>query len=193
MGTSRLRGYGLAVAIVAGVFHSAAAGAGTTPNLLANGDAELQPCTRDWTAQTSIPGWRVVRGAASVLCYSAFHFTGQSLITPPHKPAGKALFAAPGADTEMEQIVDVAAAGAGIDAGRVRFDLSGWLGGWGNRPERATLTAIFLGPDGTAMGRPVVITNAEPRRGTARPGCWSAGRRERCRLRPAGSRLPCNS
>ncbi|HEX4160317.1 MAG TPA: alkaline phosphatase family protein [Rhizomicrobium sp.] len=160
MGASRLRRYGLALAVAAGVFRSAGAGAGTTPNLLVNGDAELQSCTKDWTAQTSIPGWRVVRGAASVLCYSAFKFTGQTLITPPHKPGGKALFGAPGADTEMEQIVDVAAAGAGIDKGRVRFDLAGWLGGWSNRPERATLTAVFLGADGTAIGRPVVITNA---------------------------------
>ena len=48
--------------------------ASTSGNLLVNGDAELQLCTNDWTAQTSIPGWRVIRGAASVLCYSAFNF-----------------------------------------------------------------------------------------------------------------------
>ncbi|HEY4039126.1 MAG TPA: hypothetical protein VGM15_09925, partial [Burkholderiaceae bacterium] len=44
----------------------------TTGNLLVNGDAESHRCTDDWTAQTPVPGWRVVRGAASVLCYSAF-------------------------------------------------------------------------------------------------------------------------
>lgn len=36
----------------------AAANALTTENLLVNGDAELQRCTNDWTAQSSIPGWR---------------------------------------------------------------------------------------------------------------------------------------
>lgn len=140
---------------------SAAGQAGTTPNLLANGDAELQLCTRDWTAQTSVPGWRVLRGAASVLCYSAFQFTGESPATPQGQPIGNALFAAPGADAAIEQVVDVTAAAAGIDTGAVRFDLSGLLGGWRDRPERATLTAIFLDADGVATGDPVVIADAD--------------------------------
>src|ERR1700686_1079116 len=48
-----------------GLIRAAAANALTTENLLVNGDAELQQCTNDWTAQSSIPGWRVIRGAAS--------------------------------------------------------------------------------------------------------------------------------
>ncbi len=161
MGTRRLRRLWLGIALAACVAQSPAASAGTTPNLLVNGDAELQSCTKDWTAQTSIPGWRVVRGAGSVLCYSAFDFTGQTLATPSHEAGGKALFAAPGADTQMEQVVDVAAAGAGIDRSQVGFNLSGWLGGWRDLPERATLTAIFLDADGNATGSPVVITDAD--------------------------------
>ena len=34
-----------------------------TGNLLLNGDAELHRCTKDWTAQTPVPGWRVHRPA----------------------------------------------------------------------------------------------------------------------------------
>ena len=161
MGPSRLQSSWLGLVIAAMLVPSAPASAGTTQNLLVNGNAELQSCTRDWTAQTSVPGWRVVRGAASVLCYAAFGFTGQTPATPADKPAGKALFGAPGADTEMEQVVDVSAAGAGIDKGAVSFDLSGWLGGWRDRPERATLTAIFLDADGNATGDPVTITDAD--------------------------------
>jgi hypothetical protein len=37
------------------------------PNLIVNGDAELQRCGNDWTAQTTVPGWRALRDAASVL------------------------------------------------------------------------------------------------------------------------------
>jgi len=62
----------------------------TTQNLLVNGNAELQSCTNDWTAQTSIPGWRVVRGAAGVLCYSAFNFSHESAGTPSNLLAGPA-------------------------------------------------------------------------------------------------------
>ena len=54
------------------MLHSAGSSVRTTQNLLVNDDAELQSRTRDWTALTSILGWRMVRGAASLLCYSTF-------------------------------------------------------------------------------------------------------------------------
>jgi Phosphoesterase family len=147
--------------LVMALIQPASANANTSANLLVNGDAELQLCTNDWTAQTSIPGWRVVRGAASVLCYSAFNFTNVTPATPSNVPAGNALFAAPGADTAMEQSVDVSAAATAIDSGTVAFTLSGWLGGWANRPERATLTAVFLNASGQSTGAPVVIADVD--------------------------------
>ena len=128
---------------------------------MVNGDAELQRCTNDWTAQSSVPGWRVLRGAASVLCYSAFEFTQETPVTPSNMSAGDALFAAPGADTAMEQSVDVSTASAAIDSGTVGFRLSGWLGGWRDRPERATLTAIFLDQNGQPTGNPIVSADVD--------------------------------
>jgi hypothetical protein len=151
----------LVLGLVVVLIQPASANANTSANLLVNGDAELQLCTNDWTAQTSIPGWRVIRGAASVLCYSAFNFTNVTPVTPSNVPAGKALFAAPGADTAMEQSVDVSAAATAIDSGTVEFSLSGWLGGWSNRPERATLTAVFLGASGQSTGAPVAIADVD--------------------------------
>ena len=133
----------------------------TTQNLLVNGDAEMQLCTNDWVAQSSVPGWRVLRGAASVLCYSAFGLAGETPSLPTDLPPGRALFGAPGADTEMEQVVEVASAAAAIDRGTVSFHLSGWLGGWRDRPERAVLTAVFVDGDGNATGAPVVIADAD--------------------------------
>jgi hypothetical protein len=141
----------------------AAASPSTPKNLLVNGDAELHRCTDDWTAQSSVPGWRVVRGAASVLCYSAFNHAGDVPVLPSNAASGRALFAAPGADTAMEQIVDVGAASALIDGGTIGFRLSGWLGGWRDRPERATLTALFLDSNGHSTGTPVVIGDVDAR------------------------------
>jgi hypothetical protein len=105
----------------------------------------------------------VVRGAASVLCYSAFNYAQETPVTPLNVPAGKALFGAPGADTAMEQIVDVSAASAAIDSGTVGFSLSGWLGGWRDQPGRATLTALFLDGTGHSTGAPVVIADVDAR------------------------------
>ena len=150
-----------AAAVAAGMLATSASAGETTPNLLINGDAELQLCTNDWDAQTSVPGWRVLRGAASVLCYTAFGLAGETPVLPTNLPAGQALFGAPGADTEMEQVVDVAAAAAGIDRRTVGFHLSGWLGGWRDRPERAILTAVFVDGQGNATGDPVVISDAD--------------------------------
>src|ERR1700752_2764475 len=122
-GTDRFRQFCVILGLSAALIRGALASTPVTPNLLVNGDAETQRCTHDWTAQTSVPGWRVTRGAASVLCYSAFNYTGEAPVLPTGGSAGEALFTAPGADTAMEQTVDVRAAAAAIDHGTVGFAL----------------------------------------------------------------------
>jgi hypothetical protein len=182
---NRIHQFWLVLGPAAALSLPAGANSQTTQNLLVNGNAEQQICTDDWTAQTSIPGWRVVRGAASVLCYSAFSFAHESAVTPSNLPAGKALFGAPGADTAMEQTVDVSTAGAAIDRGKVGFSLSGWLGGWRDRPERATLTAVFLDGAGHSTGTPVVIADVDAR---ARANVTGLVQREANGLVPAMTR-----
>src|SRR5215469_7049712 len=172
---------GLSAALV----RLALAGTPVTSNLLVNGDAEAQRCTDDWTAQTSVPGWRVTRGAASVLCYSAFGYTGEMPVLPPTGRPGKALFAAPGTDTAMEQSVDVSAAASAIDRGRVGFALSGWLGSWDARPELATLTASFVDASGNATGYPFTIAGPNA---TARNNVTALVQREVDGLVPVGTR-----
>ena len=159
--TLRSRRFGILLGLSAALIRAALAGTPVTPNLLVNGDAEAQRCTDDWTAQTSVPGWRVTRGAASVLCYSAFGYTGEQPVLPTAGSPGKALFTAPGTDTAMEQSVDVSAAATAIDRGTVGFALSGWLGGWDARPERATLTGTFVDANGNATGHPVTIASVD--------------------------------
>ena len=115
-------------------------------------------CTDDWRGQTPVPGWQVIRGAASVLCYTAFGYTNVSLSLPSSGgSSGLALFAGPGIDTAITQTVNVSAATDAIDSNSVTATLSGWLGGWRYRPERALLTATFLDEAGQATGNPMVV------------------------------------
>ncbi len=82
-----------AIALTAGLLVAPALPAAGSPitskNLLINGDAEAHRCTDDWTAQSSVPGWRVVRGAASVLCYSAFNHAGDVPVLPSNAASGR--------------------------------------------------------------------------------------------------------
>jgi hypothetical protein len=183
--TLRSRHFCIFLGLSAALIRAALAGAPVSANLLVNGDAEAQRCTDDWTAQTSVPGWRVTRGAASVLCYSAFGYTGELPVLPATGSAGRALFTAPGTDTAMEQSVDVSAAASAIDHGTVGFALSGWLGGWDSRPERATLTASFVDASGNATGYPVTIANVDAQ---ARNNVTALVQREADGLVPAGTR-----
>ena len=185
MSTNRFRQFCVIFGLSAVLFREALASTPVTPNLLVNGDAETQRCTHDWTAQTSVPGWRVTRGAASVLCYSAFNYTGEAPVLPTSGSAGEALFTAPGADTAMEQTVDVRAVAPAIDRGTVGFALSGWLGGWDARPERATLTANFVDANGNATGNPVTIANVDAE---ARNNVTALVQREVDGFVPAGTR-----
>lgn len=185
MRTTRFQPFCTIFALWAALIGEALATTPATPNLLVNGDAEAQRCTDDWTAETSVPGWRVTRGAVSVLCYSAFGHTGETPVLPQAGSPGAALFAAPGADSAMEQTIDVSTAAAGIDRGAVGFALSGWLGGWDARPERAVLTASFVDAKGNATGYPVTITNADA---TARNNLTALVPREVDGVVPTGTR-----
>ncbi|HTO44723.1 MAG TPA: hypothetical protein VML56_11645 [Burkholderiales bacterium] len=94
MVTLRSRRFGILLGLSAALIRVALAGTPVTPNLLVNGDAEAQRCTDDWTAQTSVPGWRGMRGAASVLCHSALGYTGETAVLPTTGSPGTALFTA---------------------------------------------------------------------------------------------------
>jgi hypothetical protein len=185
MRTNEVRQFCVLFALWAVLIRQAVASTPVTPNLLVNGDAETQRCTDDWTAQTSVPGWRVTRGAVSVLCYSAFSHTREMPVLPTNGSAGTALFTTPGADSAMEQTIDVSAAAAAIDHSTVGFALSGWLGGWDASPERATLTASFVDVNGNATGYPVTIANVDA---SLRNNVTALLRREVDGLVPAGTR-----
>lgn len=123
-------------------------------NLLLGGDGEAATCSTDWQAVTTVPGWTVVSGSPAVDCYSIASFD-----TPNPAAAGKAFIAAgPYGDSALQQIVNVSSSAAAIDTGAVRFNLSGWLGGWAEYAGQAVVTAQFRDKTGAAIGTPATLS-----------------------------------
>jgi hypothetical protein len=112
----------------------------TSPNLIVGGDGEAGACTDDDAAVTTLPGWTVVKGNPSLLCYVASKYA-----VPKEGEPGKAFLAGgPYGESELRQVIDVSAARKEIDTGSTTYTLSGWLGGLAGDPGRAILTAAFL-------------------------------------------------
>ncbi len=140
----------LALALLA----SGPAAAATSGNLLVDGGGESGTCTADWEAVNTVPGWTVVQGAPSVVCYSIASFS-----TPAGGSGGNAFIAdGPYGDSALVQTVNVASAGTTIDGGSVSYTLSGWLGGYGSYAGQAVVTATFLGATGNTLGTPALLS-----------------------------------
>jgi hypothetical protein len=124
-----------------------AAGSG---NLIVNGNGESGRCTADWKAVTTVPGWQVVLGNPSLVCYAVASFN-----TPSVAQQGNAFLAnGPYGDSVLMQTIDVSSAGAAIDTGGVSFNLSGWVGGYGAYGGTAVVSASFVDGRGQVLGRP---------------------------------------
>jgi hypothetical protein len=130
--------------------------AGSSGNLIVNGDAEAGGfCTDDWSAATTVPGWTTEAGGIDVMCHSVASF---GLPSDGNTP-GRAFFA-PGnfGDGSMSQTVDVSSAATAIDGGGVHYDLSGWLGGWTTYGGYVAVSLHFR----DAAGQPVGATAKLP-------------------------------
>jgi len=119
-----------------------------SPNLLVDGDGESGACTADFEAVTTVPGWTVLYGSPSVVCYSSSQFSTPSSPTP-----GNGFIAAgPYGNAAISQTVNVSSDGATIDGGGVSYTLSGWLGGWGSYSAYTQVSATFLSASGQPLG-----------------------------------------
>ena len=138
----------LALLLAAFVCAPNAHAATTSANLIVNGDANAGYCTTDWTAASTLPGWKVVSGSPDVVCSSAGSLGYPSGATP------DSAFFAPGdqGDGSVEQTVDVSSAASAIDAGGVDFNLSGWLGGWTTYSGYTDVSLEFLSSTGAQLG-----------------------------------------
>lgn len=131
-----------------GVIAAAAPTAYSSVNLLVDGDGEAAACTPDWEAVTTVPGWTVLQGNPSAVCYSVGDFT-----TPSTPARGNAFIAAgPYGNSALTQTVDVSMASAAIDAGTTTYTLSGWLGGYEYYGAYTQVSATFLDANGLPLG-----------------------------------------
>ncbi len=115
-------------------------------NVLVNSDAEQGACSQSATNPTPVPGWTSISGAPQQLCYGASDFPDAAQGPQAPDTPGRSFFM--GGETAMAaltQSVDLSSGSSIVDRGSLTFTLSGWLGGWTNQNDRATVTVSFVG------------------------------------------------
>jgi hypothetical protein len=120
-------------------------------NLVVNGNAEANRGSDDETVVVRPSDWKT-SGQFGVFQYGGiFGFPDRNVPGPPDR--GRNFFT--GGDAAIStatQTIDVAPIAATIDAGRVRYVLSAWLGGYDAQSDDATVDAFFLGGPSHALG-----------------------------------------
>jgi uncharacterized protein (TIGR03437 family) len=130
-------------------------------NLLVNPGAEAGPAAARGAIAVDVPGWTRMT-AFSVERYDP------TMAASPNR--GAALFTA-GEDSVASvgvQDVDVSAAAAEIDSGRVRYAVSGWLGGYASPSGSSELTVEFRDWNDTRLGGVSLGVTAADRGGAAK-------------------------
>jgi hypothetical protein len=130
------------------------AAGGYSQNLILNPGAEDSQGSPTG-AVTDVPSWKRT-GAFTAVQYDASAFPSSKDPGPPDR--GKNFFAGgPSVErsTGTQQITLVVPA-TDIDAGIVKYVLSGWLGGYQSQNDHATVTATFVNQSGTPLGHAVI-------------------------------------
>lgn len=130
----------LAAALALSAAASQAAGYGS--NLIANADAEAG--TAGWTAFDGVD------------LFDAVEY-GPNWVMPSHPgPADRGTYLFVGGSGHSfaagYQVVDLSAQAGDIAAGRVRYTLSGWLGGWSSQGDNPLLYVSFQDASGAEVG-----------------------------------------
>jgi hypothetical protein len=122
-----------------------------TGNLIVNGDAEAGVGSTDGTT-ISAPGW-MSTGEATAIVYGSPN--GYPAATDPGPPDRGINFFSGGQNDEtssLSQAVDVGKYGASIDGGGIEYKLDGWLGGYIDQNDNATLIVTFQDAKGASLG-----------------------------------------
>ncbi|MEV8320198.1 phosphoesterase [Streptomyces sp. NPDC059900] len=130
-------------------------------NLVVNGDAESGP---GGSAEpvSKVRGWKVTQGAPALIAYRlGGGYPGPSDPGPAHR--GSRFFSGGNSPrTALVQDIDLPAGGAtgrrAVDAGKVRYTLAGWLGGFAQQEDGARLSVEFR----DARGTPVALSVLGP-------------------------------
>lgn len=135
-------------------------------NLLANPDAEAGPASENGYASVPVPGWET-NGGFTVVAYTAGGgFPVASDPCPANRGMGFFAGGPSGSPASASQFIDISAAAAEVDQGRVTCVLSGFLGGYATQNDRAVLVASFLGTTSNMLGSVAIgPVTAEDREG----------------------------
>ncbi|MFB7368323.1 phosphoesterase [Streptomyces sp. NPDC056222] len=135
-------------------------------NLVVNGDAESGP---GGSAEpvTGVTGWEVREGAPALIAYSLGNgYPGAA--DPGPATRGSRFFSGGNSPrTALVQDITLPTRGAtgrrSVDAGKVRYTLLGWLGGYATQEDGARLSVEFRDADGTPVALSVLgpVTAAE--------------------------------
>jgi hypothetical protein len=127
---------------------------GTSPNLILNGNAEAAAGGTDGTP-VKAPDWTSSGGAGALQYGSA----GIGYPIPGAPDAGKSFFSGgpDDATSSLTQTIDVSEYATAIDAGGVTYTLEGYLGGFSDQADYASLTATFKDASGAPLGKGATI------------------------------------
>ncbi|WNF31082.1 phosphoesterase [Streptomyces sp. C11-1] len=148
-------------------------------NLVVNGDAESGP---GGSAEPvgSVNGWRIAQGAPALIDYSfGGGYPGPSDPGPAQR--GSRFFSGGNSPrTALVQDIDLPQTGAtgraAVDAGRVRYAVRGWLGGYAGQEDGVRLSVEFRDVRGTPVALSVLgpVTAGDRKGRTALLQCEAA-------------------
>jgi hypothetical protein len=122
-------------------------------NLVLNGDAEAGRGAPDASSTARpLPGWNATGNFTAAQYGGSGGLPAKTDPGPPKR--GKNFFAGgpSNASSSAEQMIDVSAGATAIDAGGVKYKLSGYLGGFSNQEDHTVVSATFLDASGQKLG-----------------------------------------
>lgn len=140
-----------AVACAAGV-----ASAGTGVNLVQNGGFEAG-AGGNGSIVVGAPGWTTLGFATVVTWDTGAGFPGPFDPGPADRGANFASGGPGNSSSALAQVIDVSGDAALIDSGSASFVLSGWLGGYFNQDDHATLGVQFFSESSELLGAASVV------------------------------------
>src|SRR5450432_1979902 len=151
-------------------------------NLLANGDGETDPSS---DTGAPVPGWN---GHSSLAVWKWGDYKMPNSTDPGPTDRGKYFFSCATNQSECKayQTIDIGVAKKLVDAGKMSFQLSGWLGGDVGTPDNVSVNVAFFDANNAAVGGSAGIGPVTQQDRNGQVGLWqrSAGGAV-----PAGSRL----
>ena len=120
-------------------------------NIIINGNAEAGAGSASGNDVVPVPGWTTA-GSATVVVYGAPGGFPSATDPGPSDRGVNFFSGGPNGSSSLSQTINVTAGSATINGGAVRYDLSGFLGGFDRQDDNAVLLAVFRDGSGASLG-----------------------------------------